>query len=63
MRRTQAEAAQTRQELLDAALNVFSASGCAAARLEAIAAQVNLQHTLELLAAAARFRQITALRL
>ena len=112
MRRTQAEAAQTRQELLDAALSVFSASGYAAARLEAIAAQVNatrgaiyhhfgnklglyqallaqaddqrialiqeaidaggsaaeilrhiLQHTLELLAADARFRQITALRL
>lgn len=112
MKRTQAEAAHTRQELLDAALDIFSANGYAAARLETIAAQANttrgaiyhhfgsklglyqalldqaddqrialmqeamdeggaaaeilraiLQHTLELLAADARFRQITALRL
>lgn len=41
MKRTQAEAAQTRQELLDAALSVFSASGYAAARLETIAAQAD----------------------
>lgn len=41
MKRTQAAAAQTRHELLDAALNVFSASGYTAARLEAIAAQAN----------------------
>ncbi|GAB4147890.1 MAG: TetR family transcriptional regulator [Candidatus Promineifilaceae bacterium] len=112
MRRTPAEAAHTRQELLDAALDIFSASGYTAARLETIAAQANatrgaiyhhfgsklglyqallsqaddqrialiqeaideggaagemlramMQHTLELLAADARFRQITALRL
>ncbi len=112
MKRTQAEAAQTRQTLLDAALSVFSANGYTAARLETIAVQANatrgaiyhhfgsklglyqalldqaadqrialiqeaideggsiaeilrqiLRQTLELLAADAHFRQITALRL
>lgn len=38
MRRTKEEAAQTRRELLDAALNVFSQQGYQAARLEDIAA-------------------------
>jgi len=37
MRRTKEEAAQTRQELLDAALTVFSQEGYEAARLQDIA--------------------------